>query len=223
MSDNNEYNRNRPIGKHILLVTGPQGSGNHLFSKILGLSEHVYGWDFGEKYWIPSDEEPFAECWVNPELTVPTLEKIKEDYVVANVSVPFVFDGEKRIPAIQEFVDEAKSAGHRVTVCIVSRDRNINCLQQERVRDEITLPTAMAYYRCLDCDFAFLSHETLYLHKGMYLKYLSRTLGFPIDYDNPRVYDILVEDQNNKYVKYVEEHWLDNEVWKGLRPKSERK
>lgn len=220
MSENRDR-RNRPVQKKIVLVTGPQGSGNHLFSKILGASPHVYGWDFGDKYWIPSDEEPFADCWVDPELTVPTLEKIKQDYIVANVSVPFVYDGEIRIPAIQEFIDKATKAGYNVTLAIVVRDRNINALQQERVRDKVTLPTAMMYYNSMDhWDKVFLDHEALFLHKSAYIKFLGRLLGIPVVYDDLSQLEV---DSNNKYVRYVEEHWLDEEVWNGLKPKDERK
>jgi hypothetical protein len=206
--------------KKLLIITGPQGSGNHLFSKVFALHSDVTGWNFGDKYWIPSDEEPFADCWVDPSKTK---QMLKHNLMVANVSVPFVYDGVKTIPAIQEVVYEAEDAGYDVTVCIICRDRNINSLQQARVRGEITLPTAMQYFMNLDAKFAFISHETLYLHKGMYLKWLSKTLDFPIAYDDSRIDYILASDQNSKYVDYVEEHWLDEHVWNGIRPKLERR
>ena len=53
----------------ILIITGPQGSGNHLFSKIFALSPEVQGWAaLNEKYWIGHDQEPFAEYWHDPSL-----------------------------------------------------------------------------------------------------------------------------------------------------------
>ena len=122
MSGNKEY-------KRLLIVTGPQGSGNHLFSKVLGYHPYVNGWDFGDKYWIPSDEEPFAECWVDPSKTKSML---KGSAIVANVSVPFVYDGVKQVPKIQEVVNEAKNAGYDVKVCVVVREENINKEQQRR-------------------------------------------------------------------------------------------
>ena len=87
--------------KKLIIITGPQGSGNHLFSKVFGFHPAVEGWNFGDKYWIPSDEEPFAECWVDPSRTKSML---TQQYMVANVSVPFVFDGVKQVPQIQEVV-----------------------------------------------------------------------------------------------------------------------
>lgn len=205
--------------KKLLIITGPQGSGNHLFSKVFGYHSDVEGWNFGDKYWIPSDEEPFAECWVDPSKTKSML---TQNYVVANVSVPFVFDGVKQIPQIQEVVYEAQDAGYEVKVCIVTRDRTINEEQQLRVRKEITLPTALQYYYNLDATIEFISHESLYLYGGAYLKWLSKVLDFPIEYSDERILKDIKENQNAKYVKHVEEHWLDEQVWNGIRPKNER-
>ena len=205
--------------KKLLIITGPQGSGNHLFSKVFSYHSDVNGWDFGDKYWIPSDEEPFAECWVDPSKTKSML---TQDHVVANVSVPFVYDGVKQIPQIQQVVYEAQDAGYDVKVCIVVRDNNINKEQQRRVRKEVTLPTALQYYYNLDATLEFLSHESLYLYGGAYLRWLSKVLDFPIAYSDERVLKDIKEDQNAKYVKHVEEHWLDEQVWNGIRPKSER-
>ena len=212
MSGNKEY-------KRLLIVTGPQGSGNHLFSKVLGYHPYVSGWDFGDKYWIPSDEEPFAECWVDPSKTKSML---KGSAIVANVSVPFVYDGVKQVPKIQEVVNEAKNAGYDVKVCVVVREENINREQQRRVRKEVTLPTALNYYYNLDADLHFLSHESLYLYGSAYLKWLSKVLDFPIAYDDERINETISENQNEKYVKHVDTHWLDEQVWNGIRPKNER-
>ena len=212
MSDNSEY-------KKLLIITGPQGSGNHLFSKVFGYHPLVSGWDFGDKYWIPSDEEPFAECWVDPSKTKSML---TEPYMVANVSVPFVYDGVKQVPKIQEVIYEAEDAGYDVKVCVVVRDRNINMEQQFRVRKEFTMPKALGYYYKLNADLQFLSHESLYLYGGAYLKWLSKVLDFPIAYDDERIINDIAEDQNRKYVKHVDTHWLDEQVWQGIRPKNER-
>ena len=212
MSDNNEC-------KRLIIITGPQGSGNHLFSKVFGYHSEVQGWDFGDKYWIPSDEEPFAECWVDPSKTKSML---KGSAIVANVSVPFVYDGVKQVPKIQEVVNEARDAGYDVKVCIVVREENINREQQRRVRKEVTMPTALQYYYNLDADLHFLSHESLYLYGGAYLKWLSKVLDFPIAYDDERINKTISENQNKKYVKHVDTHWLDEQVWNGIRPKNER-
>ena len=212
MSDNNDY-------KKLLIITGPQGSGNHLFSKVFSYHPYVSGWDFGDKYWIPSDEEPFAECWVDPSKTKSML---KSSAVVANVSVPFVYDGVKQVPKIQEVMKEAQNVGYDVKVCIVVRDRNINMEQQFRVRNEFTLPQALGYYYKLDADLQFLSHESLYLYGGAYLKWLSKVLDFPIAYNDERIEKDIAKDQNAKYVEPVDSHWLDEQVWQGIRPENER-
>ena len=212
MSDNND-------SKKLIIITGPQGLGNHLFSKVFSYHSEGQGWDFGNKYWIPSDEEPFAECWVDPSKTKSML---LEPYMVANVSVPFVYDGVKQVPKIQEVIYEAEDAGYDVRVCVVVRDNNINKEQQRRVRHEVTLPTALTYYYNLDTNLNFLSHESLYLYGGAYLKWVSKTLDFPIAYNDERVLLDIEEDQNSKYVKHVDVHWLDEEVWNGIKPKNER-
>ena len=54
--------------KTMLIITGPQGSGNHVFSKIFALNKQVYGWkDLLNQYWIAHDHEPFSEYWKSPE------------------------------------------------------------------------------------------------------------------------------------------------------------
>lgn len=79
----------------------------------------------------------------------------------------------------------------------------------------------MTYYNSMDhWDRVFLDHEALFLHKGAYIKFLGRLLGIPVVYDKLSELDV---DSNNKYVSYVEKHWLDEHVWNGLRPKDERK
>ena len=55
--------------KQLLIMTGPQGSGNHLWSKILGETPFVQGWtQLTQEYWIGHGNEPFAEIWENPKL-----------------------------------------------------------------------------------------------------------------------------------------------------------
>ena len=54
------------------------------------------------------------------------------------------------------------------------------------------------------------------------LKYISKVLDFPIAYDNLDMMKFIDEDANHKYVKYVEEYWLDKEVLHGIKTKKER-
>jgi len=207
--------------KKLLIITGPQGSGNHLFSRILSLHPDVGGWkDLWKHYWIPSDLEPFAEYWVNPDkLTLEAFEGA--DYWLANVSVPFVYDGVKQVPKIDAMASKARSLGIDVQICVIVRDMYINDLQQQRVRKERTLPIAVDYFDTLG-DVHYLDHEAFFLYKDRYLKWLGKILDFPIAYDHPDLMKFIEEGPNKKYVAYVDEYWLDEQVWKGIQPKKER-
>ena len=112
--------------KHLLIITGPQGSGNHLFSRLLSLHPDVSGWEeLKDKYWVPSDLEPFADYWVNPEAL--TQDKFNGyQYHLANVSCPFMYDGVRYVPKILEVANKAQSFGINVQIAIIVRDQNIN-------------------------------------------------------------------------------------------------
>ena len=212
--------------KKLLIITGPQGSGNHLFSRVFSTHPDVGGWkSLLDKYWVPSDEEPFAEYWVYPErLAAQQFEG--KDYWLANVSCPFFYDGQRYVPKILEVAEQAKVLGLDVQIAIIVRDQNIQAEQQLRVRKEVTLPIAQEYYynHLLTGDFPvhFLDNEAFFLHKQHYLKWVSNLLQFPVDYDNPDILKFITEDPNRKYVKHVDEYWLDQEVWDGIQPKSAR-
>ena len=212
--------------KKLLIITGPQGSGNHFFSRVFSTHPEVGGWkSLLDEYWVPSDLEPFAEYWVYPERL--TAEHFAEhDYWLANVSVPFVYDGVRQVPKILEVAEQARSFGIDVQIAIIVRDQNINSEQQRRVRKEVTLPIAQEYYynTILSSDFSvhFLDNEAFFLHREHYLKWTSKLLGFPIDWSNPDIFKFIDQDPNAKYVKYVEEYWLDQQVWHGIQPKKAR-
>ena len=212
--------------KKLLIITGPQGSGNHLFSRMFSMHECVGGWkQLLSEYWVPSDLEPFAEYWVYPERLTKETFNGYENWL-ANVSVPFVYDGVRQTPKILEFAERAKSLGVDVTIAIIVRDQNIQAEQQLRVRKEITLPIAQEYYynHLLTSDFPvhFLDNEALFLHREHYLKYVSNLLSFPIRWYDPDVFKFIEEDHNRKYVKHVDTYWLDKQVWHGLQSKSAR-
>jgi len=214
------------LDKHLLIITGPQGSGNHLFSRLLSLHPDVSGWEeLHKKYWVPSDQEPFAEYWVEPELL--TLDKFYGyQYHLANVSCPFMFDGVRYIPKILEVAQRAKILGIKVKIAIIVRDQNINAEQQKRVRGEVTTPIAQDYYynALLKSEFPvhFLDHEAFFLHKQHYLKWVSQVLDFPIAWDNPNIMRFIETDANHKYIKYVDKYWLDEQVWFGIQSKQAR-
>jgi hypothetical protein len=208
--------------KKLLIVTGPQGSGNHLFSRLFSKHPEVAGWEeLLDKYWVPSDEEPFAEYWVKPELLTPEVFE-SHDYHMANVSCPFFYDGVRYVPKILEVAQRVQSFGIDVIVGIVVRDQNINREQQLRVRKEHTTPIAQDYYYNTllksDLDVAFIDHEAFFLHKQHYLKWISKVLDFPVAWDDPEILKFIDKDANHKYIKYVEDYWLDEQVYAGLTP-----
>jgi hypothetical protein len=212
--------------KKLLIITGPQGSGNHLFSRLLSLHPDVNGWEeLLDKYWVPSDQEPFADYWVDPD-------KLHADqfagfeYHLANVSCPFMYDGVRYVPKILEVAERASSFGIDVEIAIIVRDQNINAEQQRRVRGEVTTPVAQDYYYniLLKSSFPvhFLDHEAFFLHKEHYLKWVAKILNFPIELDPVKIMRFIDKDANHKYVKYVNEYWLDEQVWTGIQSKQSR-
>ena len=191
--------------KKLLIITGPQGSGNHLFSRLLSLHPDVNGWEeLLDKYWVPSDQEPFADYWVDPD-------KLHADqfagfeYHLANVSCPFMYDGVRYVPKILEVAERASSFGIDVEIAIIVRDQNINAEQQRRVRGEVTTPVAQDYYYniLLKSSFPvhFLDHEAFFLHKEHYLKWVAKILNFPIELDPVKIMRFIDKDANHKYVK----------------------
>lgn len=213
--------------KKLLIITGPQGSGNHLFSRILSMHPDVDGWDeMLTNYWVPSDQEPFAEYWVDPEKL--TAEKFEHKrYHLANVSCPFFFDGARYVPKIVEVARRAKSLGVEVVIAVIVRDQNINQVQQERVRKEHTTPIAQEYYynTLLKSEFPvhFLDHEAFFLHKEHYIKWVGKILDFPVVTEQDKLLDFITVDANHKYVQAIAEHWLDKFVLAGCKPdRSER-
>ena len=212
---------NSSQSKRLLILTGAQGSGNHLVSRLFSLHKDVKGWDaLLEKYWVPSDEEPFARFFLYPsELSSEHLSQ----YTVCNVSYPFIYDGEKTYPKIKEVADRAIELGAKVQIGIIVRDHNINRMQQQRVRGYIAFDEARSYFRHLDVDkydVHFISHETLFAYPNMYMRYLGQQLNFPVDYKS--AWKNIDVAPNSKYIQFVEEFWLDEEVHSGLRTKAER-
>ncbi|NDB57604.1 hypothetical protein EB001_04070 [bacterium] len=209
--------------KQLLLLTGPQGSGNHIFSRIFSANKLVCGWtEILDKYWVPTDEDKFAKYFINPELlTKEIIDSFGEfDYYVTDISYPFVYNGVKHYPKINEFRSQLESLGFKVTTAVIVRDQHINTLQQQRVRGEATLPYAMKYYKDMKID-AFLDLEALFLHKERYVEWVSKILDFPVP-DFGLAFKFHDESPNAKYVSYVIKHWLDETVKKGLVPFDKR-
>ncbi len=197
--------------KKLLIVTGPQGSGNHLFARLFSAHPNVVGWEsLHDNYWVPSDQEPFARYWVYPE----ELKFPEGDFFCANVSVPFFYDGVRQVPKIKEVAQKAMSLGVQPIIAVIVRDRNINELQQVRVGGECTMDTALEYYK--DMAVHFIDHEAFFLYKEKYIEYLGRLLEFPVTKEG--IDNFISVDANHKYVFPCKKHWLDDEIRKGRKP-----
>ena len=194
----------------MLILTGPQGAGNHLFSKVFAQHPSVYGWqDLTREYWIGHDQEPFAKYWYNPEL-LKSFDWTQSEYYVSSISCPYVHYSKTVEPDYETFIKELQNLGIRVKIAIIGRDQTILEYQQARVRGAVSLPKFMNNIESL-MQFSpfFISQELLYLYKDKYVNSLSEQLDFPISTD---VEEILKEDANKKYLNPVKSHWLDSFV-----------
>jgi hypothetical protein len=198
------------VMKTLLILTGPQGAGNHLFSKVFALHPAVSGWSaLLDQYWIGHDNEPFADCWADPKLLL-TRDFSSHDYWVTSISCPYMDNGIEITPKYRQFVETAKGLGIRVIVAVIGRDQNILKSQQKRVRDNVSLVNFTRGMRYLtSLSPIFISQELLYLYRHDYLVDLSTQLEFPVDSYNKKLKDILKDDANTKYIKSVGRQRLD--------------
>jgi len=206
----------------LTIMTGPQGSGNHLFSKALGQNKNIFVWPaLQEKYWEGHDLEPFAECWKDPS-KLNEFDWEQSNHFVTSISCPYFDDGVETIPQYNEFISVAKKFAD-IQFLIIGRDRNIMRLQQERVRGKHTTPDFMSQIDNIIFNFKtiFASQEMLYLYKLNYLQWLEKELGLSdseLTEDNIRLLEILSKDANEKYISQAE-----SELDKTIKLASSRK
>lgn len=191
----------------MVILTGPQGSGNHLWSKIFSLHLEVFGWKtLLENYWEAHRfSEPFCEYWKDPS-KLKYFDWSTHDYFFTSISIPLGIKEKKWEPNIMKFVDEVEKMKIQTQIVVIGRDQNILYYQQNRLRGENTILYFMKQLKQFNNPI-FLSYELLYLYKQDYLKSLNTII--PIDYNNPKINQILVNDANQKYVHNVEEYFLD--------------
>jgi hypothetical protein len=197
--------------KTLLVVTGPQGSGNHLWSKIFAATSGVFGWEaLKTAYWVPHDQEPFAAAWHDP---VKLKDITFDNYAATSISCPYAYHGETVEPDYYAFLNAARNIGYEIKVAIIGRDQTVLQHQQERVRGTHSLHR---FERHLDylCNFkpVFLSTELLYLYKMNYLHSLRAQLNFPVYITDQQLEEILVQDPNAKYFTSAKEQPLDQYV-----------
>jgi hypothetical protein len=197
--------------KTLLILTGPQGSGNHLWSKIFALHPDVYAWHaLLHEYWIGHDQEPFARYWEDPDL-LRDFNWGECEYFVTSVSTPYMLNGERTVPNIVRFAATALGLGIRVKIAIIGRDRNILNYQETRVRGDVTYHIAQQEYeRLRTWAPVFLSYELLHLYGDLYLQQIADQLEFPIDFSHPGLNNILTDDTNSKYFTPVQHHSTDD-------------
>lgn len=188
----------------LTIMTGPQGSGNHLFSKALGQNKNIFVWpSLQEKYWEGHDLEPFAECWKVPS-KLNEFDWKQSNHFVTSISCPYFDDGVETIPQYKEFINIAKKFAD-IQFLIIGRDRNIIRLQQERVRGKHTTPDFISQIDDIIFNYntIFASQEMLYLYKLNYLQWLEKELGLSdseLSEDSNRLLEILSKDANEKYI-----------------------
>lgn len=210
--------------KQLLITTGPQGSGNHLWSKIASHTPGVQGWEqLTQEYFVHHGREPFREIWRDPSL----FSKVEwtEQYYVTNQSCPMGgFKPSLTLtpswrPQYDRFISEARKAGFNVILAVIGRDANILSHQQQRLRAQVTTPEFLDTLDdvLMKYDPIFISTEMLYLYRHRYVAQVSKLLNFPLDVDPLILDEILKEDSNKKYIQPVENHWLDDMHIEALR------
>jgi hypothetical protein len=208
--------------KKLLITVGPQGSGNHIFSRVFSMHPDVKGWEeLKTHYWVKHAREPFVEYFMFPQL-------LKEEhfnshqYFTANTSYPLNFDGVRYTPKILEFAEKVRSWNIDVTIAVITRDESIVRAQQQRLRNTETVDSAKQYFietlLPSGIPLHFLSTEAFFSYKESYLEYLEKILDFPVAYRHPDVLKFITESPNAKYIKPIDSHWLDGENQIGHTP-----
>jgi hypothetical protein len=196
----------------MLILTGPQGAGNHLWSKVLSLHSEVYGWKtLLDNYWEAHRfAEPFAQHWRDHTL-LKSFDWSQSEYYFTSISLPLGIIGSDvnpiRMPDVQGFAATVLGCGIEVEMAVVGRDQTILNNQQTRIRTQPTLPMFLEQLPKI-WNPTFLSYELLYLYRQDYLKSLK--LNIPVAWDDSRIDNILADDANAKYVHPIEHNKLDN-------------
>ena len=200
--------------KKILLLMGPQGSGNHLFSKIFALHPEVKGWDQSldksepTNYFLPHYKEPFSKYWENLDLIDENIMGGK-DYASVSVSIPFWIKDKFVLPPAQDFIERVRNLGIEVQTVIIGRDRNILTHQETRLRGGPTWGCALQFLKSFREIPFFVSTELLFLYRRRYVKTIGQWLNFPVADEDSRIEEILSNDTNEKYINFAKNEFLD--------------
>ena len=194
-------------------MTGPQGSGNHLWSKVFAAAGNCFAWSsLNNEYWVAHDKEPFAEAWHDAS-------KLKDIDIgnfciaVTSISCPYAYHGNTVEPDYLSFISTAKSLGYSIKLAIIGRDINILEYQQQRVRNTVSLPIFEKHLDFLTTfNPVFLRTELLNLYKSEYIKQIERDLCFRIPISRDKLEEILTPNANTKYFKSIDPQPLDKIV-----------
>lgn len=203
----------------MIVLVGPQGSGNHLFGKIFSIHDDVNGWKEALKpdgYFIPHFKEPFVNYWNNIDSIDLSIMGGKK-YAVTSMSNPYLQDWVPKIPDVIKFTQKLELLGIDTQVVVIGRDKNILNVQQTRLRGGPTWGNMHLLIRRLPKMPFYVSQELLYLYRKDYIRSLGTWLNFPMAWDSPLVDEILSEDQNAKYIRYAENERTDNIVREFLK------
>jgi hypothetical protein len=193
----------------LVIVTGPQGSGNHLFAKLLSLHPDVFGWkSLLENEWEGHDKEPFAKIWDDP-IQVNTIDW-SHKYMVTSISCPYFNNGVETIPQYKKVFERLGYKDLSIKLVIIGRDPTILKYQEERVRGKQTYQMFLDQMpELMKLNPIFVSPELVHLYRRDYLVYLQNMLKIPVASEDPLIDEILLNDENAKYVKPVEEFYRD--------------
>ncbi len=195
----------------MLILTGPQGAGNHLWSKIFSLHPDVYGWkSLLDNYWEAHRfAEPFCRHWRDHSL-LKEFDWSQSEFYFTSISCPLGIVGSEINPIwnpdVAGFANTLKSCGVDVQIAVVGRDQTILSNQQNRIRTQSTLPMFLEQLPNLSNPI-FLSYELVYLYRQDYLKSLN--LNIPVAWNDSMIDKILADDANIKYIHDVEYNELD--------------
>lgn len=205
----------------MVVLFGPQGSGNHLFGKIFSTHPDVHGWKAAlepDGYFIPHYNEPFNYYWNNIDKIDKNIMGGKQ-YAVTSISVPYIENWLPKIPPIFEFIAKLKAMGIKPIPVVIGRDKNILTYQQTRLRGGPTWGNIMQMLDQMEDIPFYVSQELLYLYGKKYVKSISSFLNFPIAYNDSVIDEILKDDANKKYIHNANSTWLDEHVKTLSNPK----
>lgn len=194
----------------IIIFTGPQGSGNHLFAKIMSRHPDVYGWStLCNTEWEGHDKEPFNKMWSDPSW-IDTFDWKQSKTYIASISCPYFDNGVETVPQYWEVLNRLVQKRLKVKLVIIGRDQNVLGYQEERVRGKVTFDQLLQQMPQLSrFDPTFVSQELLYLYKQDYLRSLARELHIPIAIDDLTIAEMLNSDTNAKYFAPAGESFRD--------------